>query len=77
MPQEGKAGAAVHLPHDPFRFGVHAFGTAVVVGQGLTQRALVQYRAWHLNTASLSLAACAGFIHYCNALVIRLANPPW
>jgi hypothetical protein len=22
----------VHLPHDPLRFGVHAFGSAVVIG---------------------------------------------
>src|SRR5215472_5443090 len=34
MPQEGEAGAAMHPPHDPFRFGVHAFGPAVVVWQG-------------------------------------------
>jgi len=34
MPQEGEAGAAMHPPHDPFRFGVHAFGPAGVVWQG-------------------------------------------
>jgi len=34
MPQEGEAGAAMHPPHDRFRFGVHAFGPAVVVRQG-------------------------------------------
>jgi hypothetical protein len=29
-----EACSTVHLSHDPFRFGVHALGPAVVVGQG-------------------------------------------
>ena len=54
-------------------------GTLVVAAAaraGLTQRAVVQYRAWHANKASLSLAARAGFHHYCDALVIDLADVP-
>jgi len=47
MPQEGEAGAAMHLPHDPFRFGVHAFGPAVVVwlGHGRVHGFFVQVEA--------------------------------
>ena len=34
MAEQFEAGASVHLAHDPLRLGVHAFGSAVVVGQG-------------------------------------------
>ena len=34
MAEQVEAGAAVHLAHDPFGFGVDAFGSAVVVRQG-------------------------------------------
>jgi hypothetical protein len=42
--------------------------------EGLRRRAVVQYRAWHLNTASISVALRTGFRHYGDALVIRLAQ---
>ena len=32
--EEFEACSTVHLSHDPFRFGVHALGPAVVMGQG-------------------------------------------
>ena len=34
MAQEGESGAAVHLPLDHLRFGVHALGPAVMERQG-------------------------------------------
>lgn len=34
MAEQGESGAAVHLAHDSFGFGVDAFGSAVVVGHG-------------------------------------------
>jgi hypothetical protein len=34
VPEQGEAGAAVHLPLDHFRFRVHALGPAVVVREG-------------------------------------------
>ncbi|WP_236051597.1 hypothetical protein [Nonomuraea cypriaca] len=34
MAQKVEPGTAVHLPHDPLRAGVHAFGPAVVVRKG-------------------------------------------
>jgi GNAT superfamily N-acetyltransferase len=52
-------------------------GTLVVTAAaaaGLRHRAIVQYRAWHANTASVSLATRAGFTHYCDALAIDLAG---
>jgi hypothetical protein len=32
----------------------------------------VQYRAWRVNSASLGVAARAGFTHYCDGLIIDL-----
>jgi hypothetical protein len=40
--------------------------------EGLRRRPVVQYRAWHLNTASISVALRTGFAHYCDALIVRL-----
>lgn len=46
----------------------------MVGGCAAGRRPVVQYRAWHANTASLSVAARAGFAHYCDGLVIDLAD---
>jgi len=54
--------------------GLGARVVAAAAAAGLSRRAVVQYRAWHANTASLSVAARAGFRHYCDALVIDLAG---
>jgi GNAT superfamily N-acetyltransferase len=40
--------------------------------QGLTHRAIVQYRAWRRNTPSIAVATRCGFSHYCDGLVIDL-----
>ncbi|WP_051580358.1 GNAT family N-acetyltransferase [Pseudonocardia acaciae] len=45
------------------------------VRTGLTRRAVVQYRAWHRNQASIALARRCGFVHYCDGLVIDLGGP--
>ncbi|MDR2988039.1 MAG: GNAT family N-acetyltransferase [Nocardiopsaceae bacterium] len=39
--------------------------------EGLSRRAVVQYRAWHRNSASIAVAARCGFEHYCDSLVIE------
>ena len=41
---------------------------------GLNRRAVVQYRAWRRNTASIAVALRCGFTHYCDGLVIDLAR---
>jgi len=46
--------------------------TAAAV-HALTWREVVQYRAWHRNTASVTVATRSGFTHYCDGLVIDLA----
>ncbi|MGH3070106.1 MAG: GNAT family N-acetyltransferase [Streptosporangiaceae bacterium] len=43
---------------------------------GLDRRAVVQYRAWRANTASIAVARRTGFAHYCDGLVIDLDDPP-
>ncbi len=40
--------------------------------EGLNRRAVVQYRAWRRNTASIAVALRSGFVHYCDGLVIEL-----
>ena len=42
--------------------------------EGLSRRAVVQYRAWRRNTASVAVAIRCGFTHYCDGVVIHL-NP--
>ena len=41
--------------------------------EGLNRRPVVQYWAWHRNTASITVAVRCGFAHYCDGLVIDLA----
>lgn len=56
----------------------HGLATMVVIAaarEGLRRRAVVQYRAWRTNTASISVARRSGFTHYCDALVIELSAP--
>jgi GNAT superfamily N-acetyltransferase len=51
--------------------------TAVVIAaarEGLDRRPVVQYRAWRVNTASITVATRAGFTHYCDSLVVDLAG---
>jgi hypothetical protein len=45
---------------------------AAAAREGLRRRAVVQYRARHANTASISVALRTGFSHYCDALIVRL-----
>jgi GNAT superfamily N-acetyltransferase len=42
------------------------------VREGLNRRAVVQYRAWRRNTASIAVALRCGFTHYCDSLVVDL-----
>ena len=49
---------------------------AAAAQAGLGRRAVVQYRAWRANTASIAVARRAGFAHYCDGLVIDLDDQP-
>jgi hypothetical protein len=42
--------------------------------EGLTRRPVVQYRAWQANTASLTVAAKIGCIHYADGLIMNLSS---
>ncbi len=42
----------------------------------LDRRAVVQYRAWRANVTSITVARRTGFVHYCDGLVVNLAEPP-
>jgi hypothetical protein len=52
--------------------GLAGLVVAAAAREGLRRRAVVQYRARHLNTASISAALRTGFRHYGDALVVRL-----
>jgi FR47-like protein len=52
--------------------GLAGLVVAAATREGFRRRALVQYRARHLNTASISVALRTGFRHYGDALVVRL-----
>jgi hypothetical protein len=54
------------------RRGLAAMVVTAAAREGLRRRAVVQYRAWCANTASISVARRSGFTHYCDALVIDL-----
>jgi GNAT superfamily N-acetyltransferase len=43
---------------------------AAAAQAGLDRRAVVQYRAWRANMASIAVARRTGFVHYCDGLVI-------
>ena len=45
---------------------------AAAAQAALDRRAVVQYRAWRANTASIAVARRTGFAHYCDGLVIDL-----
>jgi GNAT superfamily N-acetyltransferase len=52
--------------------GLSGLVVAAAAREGLRRRAIVLYRAWHQNTASISVALRTGFTHYCDALIVRL-----
>ena len=60
---------------DPSARGRGLAGMVVTAAtrEGLSWRAVVQYRAWRRNTASISVALRCGFTHYCDGVVIDLA----
>ncbi len=43
---------------------------AAAAQAGLGRRAVVQYRAWRANAASIAVARRTGFAHYCDGVVI-------
>ena len=43
---------------------------AAAAQAGLDRRAVVQYRAWRVNLASVAVARRTGFVHYCDGLVV-------
>ena len=45
---------------------------AAAARAGLSRRAVVQYRAWRVNAASIAVARRTGFAHYCDGVVIDL-----
>ena len=45
---------------------------AAAAREALSQRPVVQYRAWRASTASLAVAVRAGFTHFCDGLIIDL-----
>jgi GNAT superfamily N-acetyltransferase len=61
---------------DPLRRGRGLAGMVVTAAarEALNWRAVVQYRAWRRNTASIAVAIRCGFTHYCNGLVVHLAQ---
>ena len=54
------------------RRGLATMVVTAAAREGLRRRAVVQYRAWRANTASISVARRSGFAHYCDALVIEV-----
>jgi GNAT superfamily N-acetyltransferase len=49
---------------------------AATAQAGLSRRAVVQYRAWRANAASIAVARRTGFAHYCDGLIIDLDDQP-
>jgi RimJ/RimL family protein N-acetyltransferase len=49
---------------------------AAAAQAGLGRRAVVQYRAWRPNAASIAVARRTGFTHYCDGVVIDLDDQP-
>jgi GNAT superfamily N-acetyltransferase len=52
--------------------GVAGMVVTAAAREGLSRRAVVQYRAWRRNTASVAVAMRCGLTHYCDDLVIDL-----
>ena len=52
--------------------GLAGLVVSAAAREGLNRRAVVQYRAWRRNTASIAIAVRCGFAHYCDGLVIDL-----
>jgi GNAT superfamily N-acetyltransferase len=53
--------------------GLAAMVVTAAAAEGLAWHPVVQYRAWHRNTASIAVATRCGFSHYCDGLVIELS----
>jgi GNAT superfamily N-acetyltransferase len=47
---------------------------AAAAQAGLDRRAVVQYRAWRANAASIAVARRTGFTHFCDGLVIDVED---
>lgn len=60
-----------HL-HEQTPRGLAGLVVTAAAREGLSRRPLMQYRAWHRNTASIAVAIRCGFAHYCDGLVIDL-----
>ncbi|HEX7993697.1 MAG TPA: GNAT family N-acetyltransferase [Streptosporangiaceae bacterium] len=54
------------------RRGLASMVVTAAAREGLNRRAVVQYRAWLHNTASIRVAGHCGFAHYCDSLIIEL-----
>lgn len=52
--------------------GLAALVVTAAAREGLNQRPVVQYRAWHRNKTSIAVAVKCGFAHYCDGVVIEL-----
>jgi GNAT superfamily N-acetyltransferase len=52
--------------------GLASMVVTAAAREGLNRRAVVQYRAWLRNTASIRVAGRCGFAHYCDSLIIEL-----
>jgi predicted GNAT family acetyltransferase len=65
-------GVLTHPAHRGRGFG-HAV-VAAAARDALKGAAHVQYRARTSNPASIALAHAAGFVHYCDALVLDLSD---
>ena len=63
------------LTHPAHRRRGLARAVVVAAAQaGLDRRAVVQYRAWRGNAASIAVARHTGFAYYCDGLVIDLGD---
>ena len=63
------------LTHPAHRGRGLARAVVVAAAQaGLDRRAVVQYRAWRGNAASIAVARHTGFAYYCDGLVIDLGD---
>jgi GNAT superfamily N-acetyltransferase len=64
------------LTHPRYRGrGLARAVVAAAARAGLGRRAVVQYRAWRVNAASIAVARRTGFAHYCDGVVIDLDDP--
>ncbi len=55
---------------DARRRGLARAVVTAAAREGLRDRPVVQYRAWRVNSASVGVAARAGFTHFCDSIII-------